>query len=139
LLVRAPGLAPAVVTELVGTVDIFPTLMELLGVEGVEPRAGRSLLSPRADRTLVAESRYQYESLWTLSARRDRWLLHCNDGGGPCELFDTATDPRCERDVAREHPDLRSALRRELGRQLDPFRSEPRMRARRAAFEARWR
>jgi arylsulfatase A-like enzyme len=45
LAIRAPGIAPARVAELVRTVDVMPTLLELVGLEPPEEIAGRSLVA----------------------------------------------------------------------------------------------
>lgn len=54
LLVRAPGVTPAVRSDVVRQIDVAPTLLSLLGLE---PRAlaGRSLLEDGGDRPLVAQ------------------------------------------------------------------------------------
>jgi len=44
LLILAPGIAPAVVPDRVELVDVLPTLLELLGLDPVDPPDGRSLV-----------------------------------------------------------------------------------------------
>ncbi|MBW2463562.1 MAG: sulfatase-like hydrolase/transferase [Deltaproteobacteria bacterium] len=135
LVVRAPGLGAGVEQTPVSLLDILPTVLELTGVDGVQPRGGESLLRPRPERTLVAEVRGTHKPQ-SIAARTGRWLLHCGDGTEPCELFDTETDPACEFDLAYDHPERTAAMRQELGRQLDPLRSTGWAEARRHAFEA---
>lgn len=44
LLLRLPGVEPGERAQTVSLIDLFPTLVEFLGIEGVEPRTAQSLM-----------------------------------------------------------------------------------------------
>jgi arylsulfatase A-like enzyme len=100
LAIRAPGVAPAVREDPVQHLDLLPTLLELVGLElSSAPLPGRSLLEdlPAAaenDRLIVAqlsEGVAVRSGTWKLVLRPHR-----------VELFDLATDPGEERNLAGE-------------------------------------
>ena len=130
LLLAAPGLAPDRVDVKVETVDLLPTLLDLLGLTGPAPSeiAGRSLLpvlrghetgrevvhaAARADSDRFVDRGYELEaSRQLLAVRTDRWKLirYPVAGGDPIELYDLAADAAEKQDVASEHPDVRDEL-----------------------------
>jgi arylsulfatase len=134
LVVHAPGRGAASVDAPVETVDLLPTLLELLAVAGPDPWAvsGRVLPGlidrdppPRA--TVFASSRTAQarhadrgyaldESRRILTARDARWKLIVYPGvdGTYQELYDLASDPGEERDVAERFPSQRRALQARL-------------------------
>jgi arylsulfatase A-like enzyme len=133
LIVHAPGLEPRRVPDLVQTVDLLPTLLELLGVPA--PPAlevqGRSLvplltggrieplsvyssaltLPKRYDRSYRLKPGRQLHSL-----RTDRWKLIVYPGVEQdyVELYDLARDPGETRDLADANPQLREELHARL-------------------------
>ncbi len=112
----------------VGLVDVYPTLLDLLGLpRGVE-LPGRSLLEPPAEtpaegRAIYAETfyprlHYGWSELVSVIDRR----FHLIDGPGP-ELFDLGGDPGETRNLASREPRRVAELRRRLpavGRPLEP-------------------
>ena len=68
LIVAAPGLRPGVVRAGAGLVDIMPTVLEMLGVEG-PPVQGQSLLAEM----LVPNPEPAPRPLFSESERRGRW------------------------------------------------------------------
>jgi arylsulfatase A-like enzyme/Tfp pilus assembly protein PilF len=127
LIVRPPaGLAPAgrVVEERVGTVDIVPTVLELLGLEAPEGLQGRSLVptwrGPAGSRS--AQRPYYAENLsprlshgWgELRVLYDPPLKYIH--GPRPELFDLEDDPRELRDLSGERPAEARRLRDALSR-----------------------
>lgn len=111
----------------VQTTDIFPTVMEVLGIETEVNVQGRSLL--RANTGRLAYSEYAapqpgMEAIYRkypagnfhrfdrslLSVRRDNWkFISASDGKE--ELYDLGQDPFEENDVAGSVPEVESALR----------------------------
>jgi len=105
------------VDALTAHVDLLPTLVELCGLErtGARPLDGVSLAdalrgtgSAPAERTLFVHSqRVERPRKWRKSAvMTERWRLVNGE-----ELYDLPADPRQERDVAEQHPDVVEELR----------------------------
>lgn len=133
-LVHVPDLAPTVVAGATELADLTPTLLGLLGLPGFETppaeirTAGRDL-GPRlgggapSERPTLLSDRILYgPSRW--AARRGPWKLvlpadgaSLSEGAAP-ELYDLASDPGEQHDVAGDHPevvrDLEALARREL-------------------------
>jgi arylsulfatase A-like enzyme/tetratricopeptide (TPR) repeat protein len=111
LLLAGPGVpAGAVAKPRVGTVDVVPTLLGLLGVAPPTGLPGRDLRAAFRGARLQAEALYG-ESLFGRLNCRWSSLRTLYDGdhklieGSRIELFDLATDPREEHDLsAREAP-----------------------------------
>lgn len=142
LIVRVPGLAPrGAVPELVRTVDIFPTVLDYLGLEVPRPIDGRSLRAllegqPDEPRRAFAD---QLNGLdWNAGAIRSRplddflyavveqeWkLVYRPVRPRKSELFHLASDPGETRDVSEQHPEVVQRLLLELAREA-PWVSEP--------------
>jgi choline-sulfatase len=129
LIVRDPrDLAPRRVRTLVGTVDIFPTVLARLGLEVPAGCQGKEL--PRENAAAPAHREVYGESLygsllygWSPLERlaSDSWAYL----RGPKRewLFDLSSDPAELEDLAPSRPDLVAALRartRELRQELAP-------------------
>jgi arylsulfatase A-like enzyme len=118
LLLRIPGTQPRRVTSLARTVDVVPTVLEALRIEGDAAFQGSSLLSEQS------EPRFAYASARALTGEELRWrairserFTLLEDGEtGEVVLFDRRDDPGETRDVASRFPEdveqLRAALRR---------------------------
>ncbi len=103
LLLRAPGrIAPG---TLIGgtrsTIDVAPTVLDLLGLPVPAEMQGRSLLAPvPAERTVYAETLYPYEefgwsALYALRAGEHKLIVSPRP-----ELYDLAQDPKESKDLA---------------------------------------
>jgi hypothetical protein len=138
LLVSAPDVPSATVETPVSLLDVFPTVLNLAGISGVEPRAGFDLLEPPAHRLILAEARDSRGGAPSLALRAEGKLLYCVERSNHCELCDERMDPECR------HPDVspggltRDPLHRDMGLLLDSYRNDARHRARKEAFGARW-
>ena len=139
LIVRAPGrLAPGRETRPVMSFDLFPTLLELTGVDappGLRSRAV-SLLAPQQDRVRFAEDpstpkigiaqvlplhpgwdpRPFQRRLRTLVVG-DHKLIWGSDGRRA--LYDLKADPQEARDLIRNQPELAAQLETELDRYFE--------------------
>ncbi len=115
LIVRVPGVAPRRVTELVRTVDVMPTLLELFGLSDDVAREGASLVpvlrgAAPASNELLAEIRLHDDARHTRAFLSGKWkLIERKDG--VFRLYDTDVDPGEERDLAQVLPDRVEALR----------------------------
>ena len=107
------------VQELVSHVDLFPTVLDLLGREATGPSAGVSLLelTPGTARHVVSES-YLNRSLARRHPRHDRleralfvgdWKLVVSSKGKR-ELYALHQDPNEHHDLSREEPEEAAAL-----------------------------
>ena len=135
LIVRVPGLRPAVVREQVRLVDLMPTLLELSGVEAPPDLDGRSLLpamrgEPQPLPPAYSETFYERfpavavpgEEL--VSLRRGTFRLLRSPARR--ELYDLESDPDELQDVSADHPEVVRALESELRqRQARPAPGEP--------------
>jgi arylsulfatase A-like enzyme len=153
--IRDPRFAPRRVATPVESLDLLPTLLDLLGIETETPLAGRSLVAAMRgealpERAILAETEmsqhYVADSLtagrWKLIADRSGALVRSSEGvvrlrarsearGAPAEyLFDRIADPRERLDVSLEHPDVVDRLRGKLDQMLATAE------ARRRGFEA---
>ncbi len=126
LIIRVPGLSAGIrIDQRVGTVDIMPTVLDLMGIPGPEEIQGRSLaaLLDTEDIHEPAEPRLYYAE--TLSPRLSHgWgeLRALFDGrfkyihGPRPELFDLETDPKELVNLIDQHPSEGDRLRQELSR-----------------------
>ena len=121
LLVRPPrtlrgGLLPESggrrVAEPVCYLDVWPTVLEVLGIAPIE-NGGVSLLAPvRTEARCVSQSlgSVQFGRRW-LSITDGRWRLLLPDPEAP-RLYDMLADPAEQHDLAAARPDIVQALRR---------------------------
>jgi arylsulfatase A-like enzyme len=126
LVIRGPGVPAGRSVRPSSLVDVFPTLVDLLGLSGVDARQGVSLLRPY-DGPVAAEW-HAAANGWLLEDRfggrfdRDWWTLQLDgwrlfeDDRGSMMLFDLAHDPRELDDLAASKPEIAAALQLELVR-----------------------
>ena len=113
LVLAATGLPAATRDEPVSLVDIFPTVLGLLGLAVPPAHDGRDLVAAgggTASSEVYAETMYPEAAgcspLRALVDRRWKYV------GGPArpELYDLAQDPKESHDVAAEHPAIVDAM-----------------------------
>ena len=119
LLLRLPALErlggplpPRRIEQLVRTVDVMPTLLELTGVPtGGLVVQGRSLV-PLLRGELDEQPAFSHalmdadEGDQRHTIRTARWRLIADRVQGTAQLFDLEADPGATRDVAAQHPDV---------------------------------
>ena len=119
LLIRAPGLPPAVDRYPAQHVDVAPSVLHLLGLPGHASYQGTDLF---------AADRPAHRSIYTIdqsplaegySVVRDGYKLLLNLRSGGYALFDESADPGDRHDVLAAHPDLG----RQLADRLDTWRA----------------
>ncbi|MGH9320632.1 MAG: sulfatase family protein [Vicinamibacteria bacterium] len=119
LLIRAPGLAPKRVSDLVELIDLAPTILDLTGVSADAGFQGRSLVpyfSAGADskpklafsRTLWVKPRY--------AVRGSRFKLIWDSRTGERELYDLESDPGERENLEGDEPIREGYLFQELFR-----------------------
>jgi arylsulfatase len=95
--------------------DLYPTLLELAGVEVAPPTPlhGRSMLSLMRDPT-TPENATQHPTFWALDTTTRGYLDYpwkiVSINEGPWALFDLANDPSESTDLAEQHPERVVAL-----------------------------
>jgi choline-sulfatase len=125
LVVRAPGLAPRRVPDVVPTVDVFPTLLELCVAKAQTEIEGRSLaplLRGAADppREACSEARWKFQHDIT-SLTRGNWKYidsHRREDVSEM-LFDHAVDPAETKNLLKDHPDRAAELRAGLRARIE--------------------
>jgi arylsulfatase A-like enzyme len=130
LAMRAPGIAPRRVADVVRSIDVMPTALELLGapLDGLALQ-GRSLVPLLRGEPLPAAPTFSHAMagqgregrLW--SVREGRWRFVWDDERALAQLFDLEADPGELRDVAAEHPETFELLRGKLRAQIEIDRS----------------
>ena len=125
LIIRVPGLPPGVrIEQRVGTVDIMPTILDLLGIDAPEGLQGRSLAGLMGVEGKQTEDQDLYYAE-TLSPRLSHgWgeLRALYDGrfkyihGPRPELYDLEADPGELVDLVDRLPEERDRMRTELAR-----------------------
>jgi arylsulfatase A-like enzyme len=135
LIVRVPGAKQAAeVADLVRTIDIYPTVLDYLGVLAPKPVSGaslRPLIEGRPDPPRIAfadqingydwnasmvDSHPQFDFLYC-AMDRDWKLIYRPSHPDASELYEIARDPREEKNLFRERADEALRLERKLARQ----------------------
>ncbi len=116
LAIRAPGIAPGRVAEVVRQVDVLPTILELAGIPAPRGIAGRSLVpalrgAPLGFAPALAEIA-QNEANTLESLRGERYRLIRAPGTGATSVYDLQADPL--ETAALDDPALTQALAGEL-------------------------
>lgn len=111
LIVYGGRFPPGRVEAPVGLVDILPTLRELAGLPADRRNEGVSLMPALSGTSRQWTDRTLYSHLVTFAESQvhegiiqGRWKLIST--GGASTLFDIVADPREQRDVSAEHPDV---------------------------------
>lgn len=115
LILKVPGISPKVIDEnqLVSSIDLYPTLMELCGVKTEFPLDGQSLVrlakeGKDEDRRNVSFSYFNQG----ISMRTDRYRLsqYFREQEPLIELYDHQSDPHESINIAGENPELVTQL-----------------------------
>lgn len=114
LLLYVPGIEPGMTSsEIVETIDIMPTVLDLVGVARPQNLDGRSL----ADGEIAHDQRFAFAEAWDDAGliavsviHGDRHLIDWTDGRD--ELFDLVADPGEQSNLIEREPALARRLRR---------------------------
>ncbi len=112
------------VEGLVGTIDIYPTLLDLFGFESETDPSGQSLLPildggvPDPDYRVIAESTRWGPEIKTVVTNRFKYILNIPTGAE--ELYDLVHDPGETENILDQNPEPTG----ELGSYLEKYVSE---------------
>jgi len=121
-IIAAPKTQPGIYHELSQTVDLYPTVLDLVGIKPLAPFEGRSLrpiLEGRGEQhvgdTYVVG---QHRADITVSIRNNRWKMYKNNALNKqyTELYDLMTDPWEQQNVLGKHQDIAVRLDEALSR-----------------------
>jgi len=147
MLLAGPGVDPGVCATPVDLMDLFPTILEAVGIDPAPEmgdRPGRSLYEVAAaptdtERTILS----QYHAVGSNAAgymlRKGRWKYHYYVGFAP-ELFDLEADPEETNDLAgrADHAAVIDSLHQELLKLCDPIAVDRQAKADQAALIERF-
>lgn len=128
LIVAKPNATPQVCPFPVSLIDLYPTVLDLAGVDlppAAPLRHAKSLLSvadaPTSDRAILSEYHDYGARTGMFMLRRNNWKLVYYPGY-PSQLFDLDADPGEERDLGRSqaHAGLVADLLEDLRAIVDP-------------------
>lgn len=114
---------PAIVQHRAGTVDIYPTLLEITGAAEPDPsipRDGISLLPMISRVTRGEDAGVRPEPILFRHQGRlamidgDLKLVAKNYPGGPLELYDLKSDPTESTDLSSQRPDVVAAMKAKM-------------------------
>lgn len=114
LLLRAPGIRPAVIDRPVGHVDLAITMCALAGIAPAEQFTyfGQNLLDPDAsERPVIAHGNMWADPQTSLRMGDHKLIRHAD---GTCELYDLAADGAEKNDLAQKETALVAKLVAEL-------------------------
>ena len=132
LLMRGPGVTPGTRIEaLARTIDLFPTILDLMGVGRDQPSSGRSLApalrggqltdEPAFAESLVPLLHYGWSDLRSVRDGRWKYILAPRP-----ELYDLDSDPGEVRNLASQQQTRAQAMRSGIEAQLAKERASPR-------------
>lgn len=112
LILAIPGAldAPIHVPQLASTIDVAPTVLDLLGMARPASSQGRSLLAPKPG---IARF-FTDHTLWQVGLRQGRWKLIHEMGTGRTMLFDLSSDPNERLNLAAAEPQRTARYREHL-------------------------
>lgn len=130
LLLRVPGVAPGVSRDVVSTIDVAPTVLELLGLPRAQLHEGESLVTrlrdpeaPNDERVVFLEAGFEkHDRAWQRCVRDWRFKLVYMPGQrerdqlnlAEYQLYDLQDDPGETKDVLDRFPEVAERLRKEL-------------------------
>lgn len=117
LILHIPGVPHRRIQDPVGSIDVAPTLMNLLRPGQPHRYHGRSLLPLAVGDVLPPRpfvSFCAFRDSYALFDEMFRWKLHHHRGRGYEALFDLEADPRERKNLITERADIAAKLRRML-------------------------
>lgn len=115
-IIRWPGhIQPNTISkEIVLSMDFFPTLLEIAGIENPQNIDGISIASHLFSQEPLPERTVFWQHKNSSAVRKGRWKLLVQDAKTPPELYDLENDLSEENDAADAHPQIVKTLNNEL-------------------------
>ena len=115
LIMSIPGVQPKRITDLVQSIDIYPTVMDLLHLKKLTWFDGISLADTISGKPDASKNNYlfsEYNEGSTISIRNERWKLYVTTDGTKknFELYDLLNDPLEQHDMSSLHQDTVAQL-----------------------------
>ncbi|HEX2579868.1 MAG TPA: sulfatase-like hydrolase/transferase [Rhabdochlamydiaceae bacterium] len=107
---------PKIIKEIGSHVDLLPTLMDMLRLQGVQHGCGSSLMRMCENRTVMVHNPYSERFL---GCRKENWKWIENQLTEECELYDLAKDPGEQNNRAAELQEIAHALRQDTKAYFD--------------------
>ncbi len=136
LILAGPDLAPKVVEDVVSLVDLFPTVLDSVGIAPDKTKPGRSLFAEQEPgRAVLSEYHAVGAPSGAFMTRKGRWKYNYYVGYRP-ELFDLSSDPEelCDLAGDSEYRAIIEDLHRQLLAICDPEDVDRRAKADQAAL-----
>jgi len=131
LLIYIPGVSPGTYSGLTSAIDLMPTVLDIMGQEIPSTVEGRSLLPMikytslpgyehvfsslsfynKGDKNVCADGPLrdvEHDSMATVTT--DEWSLLYDTESGGSELYNLKSDPKQEKNVISQHPDVAREL-----------------------------
>jgi arylsulfatase A-like enzyme len=113
LIINLPNVSPKIITSTTGNIDIFPTILESVGINLSLDLQGKSLLS-NINSQSDNNDRYIYsENLEGLVLINQNWLFYLPNvatSSNQSFLYNKITDPDEKINVAKRYPELTKLL-----------------------------
>ena len=98
MIIKAPGVKPAICNSFVELLDLYPTIAELTGIEGSKHIQGKSLVktfkNPNHEVREMAFSVSQGGKSFLLRSQKWAYIQYDEDAKAGIELFDMENDPK---------------------------------------------
>ena len=138
IMIRWPGhVKPQRSSDNVMSLDIMPTVLQMIGMESTAAMPGVNLLDPqaRAARKTIQGATYRHDSLDLndpAKSVRHRWIIEGDwklivphvpadeDGPGTIELYNLADDPKETNNLAAQEPNRVTQLQKKLNAWWNP-------------------
>ncbi len=131
LILSVPGLKPRRIDDLVQSIDIYPTLLGLVGIEPPSWVQGLNLTDLMLGKPNALRNQYlvsEHRGKTTRAIRDMRWKLYVHDQPATDkdnELYDLLIDPAEQHNVIAQHPEIVKRLSQALEAMLKKKPSFP--------------
>jgi len=129
MIIKAPGIKPAICHSFVELLDLYPTIAELTGIKSAKHIQGKSLVKtfkdPSHEVREIVFSVSQGGKSFLLRSQRWAYIQYDEDASSGIELFDMENDPKQFTNLAADpaHAQTVSYFQKKLKRKLKKVRN----------------